>query len=143
MIVEVNKRTITDSGDLMRIVRGIEPGTKVPVVVIRSGSRKTFTAVLAPRPEGMPMMPRHGRQMRGQWQGMPPGMPPGMDMKAMRGLRAQRQQIVEQLNEIQEQLMALRETDFTKLEAEIQALRDELRQMRASPKPVKKAPPKQ
>lgn len=138
VIVQVNRKTITDSSDLIRVVRGIEPGTKVPVVVVRSGNRKTLTVALSERPKDMPMMERHGGMPMGQWN----GMPPGFDMKAIQGLRAQREEILKELNDIQEQLAELRQTDFTKLEAEIQSLREELRQQGVTPRKGAKTAPK-
>jgi membrane-associated protease RseP (regulator of RpoE activity) len=137
VIVQVNKKDVTDSGDLIRIVRGIEPGTKVPVVVVRDGDRKTLTVTVAPRPTNVATIPPHGGQHM-QWN----GMPPNIDMKAFDGLRAQRQEIMKELDEIQQQLSELRETDFTKLEAEIQALRDEIRSMQSAPKKGQKTAPK-
>jgi membrane-associated protease RseP (regulator of RpoE activity) len=152
VIVEVNKTSIGDAADLTRTIRAIEPGKKVPVVVVREGNRKTFSVTIAERPGTMVFIPR-GRHGKGgapmfEWQGGPGEGGTAFEWQrdfpgaeGMQRLRAQRVEIQRQLKEIQEQLEQLRETDFAKLEAELQAIRDELRQMMAKPKPTRKATP--
>lgn len=134
VIVEVNKKTIEESSDLIRIVRGLKPGTKVQVVVIRSGNRKTFSATLEKRPFRTIHVPSPGAQWTPKG-----GMP---DPEAFSGMRMQRRQIQKQLAEIQEQLTKLRETDLAQIEEQLKALREELRGLRGTSKTTKKATPK-
>jgi membrane-associated protease RseP (regulator of RpoE activity) len=46
IIVECNGKKIADSGDLREYIGDTSPGSKVSIVVIRSGEKKTLTAVL-------------------------------------------------------------------------------------------------
>jgi membrane-associated protease RseP (regulator of RpoE activity) len=129
VIVQVNKRDVDDASDLVHIVSGLEPGAKVPVVVIRKGARKTLTVTIGKRPAGWGWM-GHGRgnaPMVYRWNGQKMKMPmPPMPPEALEQFQSQRQQILDELNQIQEQLTQLREKDMPKLQAELQSLRDEL-----------------
>lgn len=54
VIVEVDGQKIGDSSDLIRVVRGLEPGNRVRITLWRSGSLRTFTTPLAERPKSPP-----------------------------------------------------------------------------------------
>lgn len=136
VIVEVNKNSIEESSDLIRIVRGLAPGTKVPVVVIRDGNRKTFQATLDKRPFRAMRVPPPGARWHQNWDGSMP------NPEAFSNMRMQRRQIQKQLAEIQEQLEQLRETDLAQIEEQLKALREELQGLRTAPKSTKKATPK-
>jgi len=51
VIVEFNGKQIEDSGDLQKAVSGTKPGTKVSVIVVRKGEKKTLEATLGTYPE--------------------------------------------------------------------------------------------
>ena len=126
VIVELNREPIGDSSDLISGVRDLEPGAKVPVVVLRNGTRKTVTVTLGKRPKEFTMIaPRGGRRWVERADGDMPG-PPEVGEQLDR-IRVYRQDVQRQLDEIQDQLTRLREGDLQRLENEIRALREELR----------------
>jgi len=53
VIVEFDGKSVTSPDELRDMVADTEPGSKVEVVVIRDGDRKTFDIVVAERPEGI------------------------------------------------------------------------------------------
>lgn len=129
VIIEVNGDDVEDSGDLVDAVRGTEPGSKVDVVVLRDGSRKTFKVEVVKRPHDM-MMGTPGFQWRGQH---------GMDEEQMKELRARIKEIdpekmkgdfdmrgPESRREMEELRQELRE-----LKQELQDLKAELRESRS------------
>ena len=124
VILEVNKHKVEDSGELIRQMRNLEPGTKVPVVVYSGGARKTVTVTLAKRPPDMfldaPRFRRHWVE-RADGDMDIPGMQEQLDQ-----IRVYRNDIQRQLDEIQDQLR-----DLQRLEDDIRALRDELRESRS------------
>ena len=83
VIVEVDREKVGDSSELVDAVRGLEPSSKVDVVVLRDGLRKTLKVEVAKRPHDT-MMGAPGFQ----WQGES-----GMDPEQMRELRAQLREI--------------------------------------------------
>lgn len=52
VIVEFDGKSVTSPDELRDLVADTEPGSKVEVVVIRDGDRKTFDIVVGERPEG-------------------------------------------------------------------------------------------
>ena len=127
VIVEVNRQPIKNSDALIRAMRGIEPGTKMDVVVIRDGLRKTVKVEVAKRPKDM-MMVAPGFRWRSNG---------SMDPESMRQLREQMRQIdPEKLQgemrmmmpgpEFREQMDQLRE-EMDQLKDQIRELREELR----------------
>ena len=131
VIIEVNGEDVEDSGDLVDAVRGLEPGSKVDVVVLREGSRRTFKVKVEKRPPDM-MMGTPGFQWRGQH---------GMDEEQMKELRARLKEIdpekmkgdfrmrgmgPESREEMEELKQELRE-----LKQELQELKQELRESRS------------
>jgi membrane-associated protease RseP (regulator of RpoE activity) len=126
VIVELDRHPIGDASDLISQVRDLEPGAKIPVVVLRNGTRKSLTVTLGKRPKEFMMMdPRGERRMMERADGDMPGMPPVGEQ--LDRIRVYRQDIQHQLDEIQAQLTRLREGDLQRLENEIRALREELR----------------
>ena len=123
VILEVNHEATRDPSDLIQLVRDLEPGSKVPVLVWRGGVRKTLSLKVGSRPEGsdVPMpMPVPGWQGPGGDRGGPDGGP-GMQM-----FRGNRGALERQLRDIQEQLTKLRDEDLARLEREIRDLRTDL-----------------
>ncbi len=127
VIVEVDKHSIGESSELIRRMGDLEPGAKVPVVVLRNGMRKTLTVTVGKRPKEFTMvMPRTSRRAP-YWveRGDMPQMPEIGEQ--LDRIREYRQDLQRQLADIQEQLTRLREGDLQRLEEEIKALREELR----------------
>jgi len=126
VIVELDRRQIGDSSDLISQVGDLEPGAKVSVVVLRNGTRKSLTVTLGERPKEFSMIaPRGGQRWMERADGDMPGMPEVGEQ--LDRIRAYRQDVQRQLDEIQDQLTRLREGDLQRLESEIRALREELR----------------
>jgi len=50
VIVEVNRKKIEDSNDLIETMRDVKPGSKVDVIVLRDGLRKTLNVAVTKRP---------------------------------------------------------------------------------------------
>ena len=111
VITEVDREKIDDSQDLIRAVRGLEPGSKVRITLWRSGSLRTVNVELGDRPKGMtaPRVPDFRMPDDGDHRIMVPPSPPATDDREVR----------QQIRELQDQLRALRE--------ERQTLRRELR----------------
>src|SRR5688500_1275640 len=113
VIVEVDGEKIDDSRDLIRVVRGIDPGKNSRITLWRAGSLRTVNVQLGDRPQGRPNTPPD----MGRWP-MPGGddedrviqLPPSND---------DRDQLRQQIRELRAQLDRLR--------AEIRAMRSETR----------------
>ena len=121
VILEVNKHKVDDAGELIRQMRLLEPGAKVPVLVYSNGARKTVTVTLAKRPPEVLMdAPRFRRHWVEQYDGNLPEIGEQLDR-----IRVHRNDIQRQLDDIQEQLR-----DLQRLEEDIRALREELRESR-------------
>lgn len=103
VITDVNRQKIENSADLIRVVRGLDAGSRARITVWRAGSLRTFNVQVGERPKGMTGMPRV--------MPMPPDMP---NMPDMNNGDVQRQ-----IRELQAQLRELRQ--------EIQSLRQEIR----------------
>ena len=112
VIVEVDGQKISDSGDLIRVVRGLEPGNRVRITLWRSGSLRTVSAPLAERPKTPPPPPR--------------GLPGGDDDDVFSvpvpppavGMTGDPAQMQREIKDLQDQVRALRE--------ELRAIRTEL-----------------
>lgn len=128
VIVEINREKIEGSNDLVDAVRELEPGTKVDVVVLRDGNRKTFKVEMAKRPHDM-MMGGPGFVWRGEG---------GMDPEQMRELRARLKEIdpekmrgeVRMMTpgpEFRKEMEELRQ-EMDELKEELQDLKRELRE---------------
>jgi membrane-associated protease RseP (regulator of RpoE activity) len=128
VIVEVNRRTIEDSNDLIETVRELKPGSKVDVIVLRDGLRKTLNVEVAKRPFDR-MIVAPGFRWKGE----------GMDPEAMAKLhekmkdfdpekmqkfemRTPGPRFREEMEELRQQLDELKE--------ELQDLKRELRESR-------------
>jgi membrane-associated protease RseP (regulator of RpoE activity) len=136
VVLEVDHHQIAESSDLIRRIRDLEPGAKVPVVVFRDGMRKTLTVTLGKRPKEISYyMPRRGPH----WVGLADGDLPDLENLGpqLDRIRVYRQDIQRQLADIQEQLTRLREGELQRLEDEIRALREELRALdsKRAPRP--------
>lgn len=108
LITEVEHEKIDSSQDLVRVVRGLEPGTRVRITLWRSGSLRTVNVQLGERPKGMPGM------------GMPNfRFPSGDDHEMPMPPQVNDQDVRRQIRELQDQLRELRQ--------EIQSLRREMR----------------
>ncbi|MCI0409237.1 MAG: PDZ domain-containing protein, partial [Acidobacteria bacterium] len=65
-IVEIDSKKVDDSGDIRNVIRQLEPGDTVQVVVMRDGKKKTVTATLGEAPkhfwggEGFSLAPGEG-----------------------------------------------------------------------------------
>lgn len=113
VITEVNREKIDSSQDLIRVVRGLEAGSRVRVTLWRSGSLRTVNVQLGERPKGMPGMGMPGM-------GMPNRFPSGDDHKmSMPPPEMNDQDLRQQIRDLQAQLQELRQ--------QIQSLRREMR----------------
>lgn len=111
VIVEVDGQKIGDSGDLIRVVRGLEPGNRVRITLWRSGSLRTVMTPLAERPKTPPPtkgLPGGDDEMT--WTPMPVPNP---------GMAGDQVQMQREIKDLQDQMRQLRE--------ELRALRSELR----------------
>ena len=105
VITNVNRQKIDNSADLIRVVRGLNPGDRARVTVWRSGSVRTVAVQVGERPKGMTGMGMMQHPM------MPPDVPmapPNMSGDMQR-----------QIRDLQDQVRELRQ--------EIQSLRQEIR----------------
>ncbi|MEK7348888.1 MAG: PDZ domain-containing protein [Candidatus Eisenbacteria bacterium] len=109
VIVEVDREKVADSNDLVSAVRDLEPGSKVDVVVLRDGLRKTLKVEVAKRPHDT-MMGAPGFQGRGE-SGMDPDfkmMVPGPRFhQEMEELRQELDALKEELKELKQELREL------------------------------------
>lgn len=116
VIVEVDGEKIDGSNDLIRVVRGIEPGKNARITLWRAGSLRTVNVQLGDRPQGRPgVHPDMGRWPAGdddEDRIMPPP-PSGF---------GDREQVRQQIRELRSELEQLR--------SELRALRAELRRSR-------------
>jgi len=111
VIVEVNRLPIKDSEDLISTMQGIKPGSKVDVVLLRDGLRKSVKVEVAKRPHDMMMVApgfrRHGdgpmdpEKMHSEMRMMMPG--PEF-REQMEELRQEMDQLKDQIRELREEL---------------------------------------
>ena len=120
VILEVNHEATRDPSDLVQLVRDLEPGSKVPVLIWRDGVRKTLNLKVGSRPEGSDTPPTPGWEGPGGDRGGPDGGP------RMQMFRRNQGDLERQLRDIQEQLSKLRDEDLARLEREIRDLRADL-----------------
>ena len=106
VIVEVDREKVGDSSELVDAVRNLAPGSKVDVVVLRDGLRKTLKVEVAERPPDS-MMGAPGLQRRGE-SGMDGGfkaMVPGPRFhQEMEELRQELDALKEELKELKQEL---------------------------------------
>lgn len=106
LITEVDREKVDSSQDLIRVVRGLSPGSRARVTLWRSGSLRTVNVQLGERPKGMMGM------------GMPNmRFPSGNDRPAPPDMNDR--DVQRQIRDLQDQVRELRQ--------EIQSLRSELR----------------
>ncbi|HSQ59461.1 MAG TPA: PDZ domain-containing protein [Acidobacteriota bacterium] len=130
VIVEVDRQEVGSSGDLIKLMKGFEPGKKVSVVVVREGDRRTFSVELGKRPNDIMVM---GPGYR--WRGEMPDMEElrehlkgleGMDPEKMRArvrhLDGDSEEMRSEVEDLRKELSELRE--------ELRDLRRELREAR-------------
>jgi|GEM_PF-2646217 len=100
VILRVNREETPNPGDLVRTVRGLTPGRRIPVQVWRDGVSRTFTLTVGSRPEGsdMPPMPPRWRD-RGD-------TPRDDEPKIV--LRGNQDDLERQVKELQAELQSLR-----------------------------------
>jgi len=117
VILQVNREDTSNPGDLVRIVRSLDPGRRVSVQVWRDGVTRTFTLRVGARPEGSEMRvpptppswngPGDDREMR--------DMPDGTKMQI---LRRNRDDLERQVQELKEQISRL-EREIHEMQAQI------------------------
>lgn len=124
VIIKVGDESIDGSSDLIRAMNDIEPGTKVNIVVVRDGSRRTLNVEVAKRPNDMPMVapnfrwrsngmdPDQMKELRDHLQKMDPEMKRqirmNMDMPGPE-LRQQMDELRKEMDELKRELRDLRE----------------------------------
>jgi len=106
VITELDRDKIDNSQDLIRAVRGMEPGNKARVTLWRSGSLRTVTVTLGERPQGMGMMGMPRIHMPDNDDHPMPPMPPvvGGDQD----LRQQIRDLQNQLRDLRQEVQSLR-----------------------------------
>lgn len=106
VITEVNRQKVDSSQDLIRVVRGMGPGSRVRVTMWRSGSLRTVNVQLGERPQGM--MPGMGmpnfRFPNGDDHNKMP-MPPEVNDQ---DVRQQIRELRDQIQELRQQIQSLR-----------------------------------
>jgi len=108
VIIELDRKKLDGSSELIELLGERKPGTKVDIVVLRDGKRKTFTVELGKRPRNSFMF------MSGK---------PDMEFGPMiEHLRDNRSEFHSNMEELREQMKELKE--------ELRELRDELREAR-------------
>jgi hypothetical protein len=101
VITEVDKEKIDGSQDLIRVVGGLEPGSRVRVTLWRSGSVRTVTVQLGERPHGMTGMPNFKMPSGDDHPMLPPTM-------SDRDVQRQIQELRDQLQELRQEIQSLR-----------------------------------
>ncbi len=126
VILEVNREGTANPIDLVRIVRDLEPGRRIPVKIWRDGVTRTVNLMVGTRPAESAVPPRMpGMEGPGGMRGMPEMHGPD-DNSQMRILRGGSDDLGRQLRDIHEMLSRLRDVDLARLEREIRDLRTEL-----------------
>src|SRR5512143_3857315 len=95
VITNVNRQKIDNSADLIRVVRGLNPGDRARVTVWRSGSVRTVAVQVGERPKGMTGMGMMQHPM------MPPDVPMAPNGDMQRQIRDLQDQVRELRQEIQ------------------------------------------
>lgn len=106
VIVQVSGESIEDSGDLVDAMRNTKPGSKVDVVVLRDGVRKTVKVEVAKRPRDMVMVaPGFRWRSNGMDADQMPGMMPGPEFRQeMEDLRKELDDLKRELRDLREEL---------------------------------------
>jgi hypothetical protein len=115
IILQVNRQDTSDPGDLVRVVRGLEPGRRVQVQIWRDGVTRTLTLRVGSRPEGSEMRvppppswnPGDDRETR--------DMPDGSRMQILRRNRAD---LERQLQDLKAQVARL-EREIHEMQAQM------------------------
>jgi membrane-associated protease RseP (regulator of RpoE activity) len=134
VIVEVDRKDVETSGDLIKMMRDLEPGKKVDVVVVREGSRKTFSVELGKRPNDV-MVVGPGYRWRGEMPDMKELRRHLKDLEGMEGfdpekLRARVRHLDGDSDEMRSEVESLR-NELSELRDELRELRRELRDARS------------
>lgn len=113
VILSVDHQDTPNPADLVRLVRGLDPGRKVSVQIWRDGMTRTYTLKVGSRPEtpDMPMPPPSWGGSGNDDQQMPDG--PRMQI-----LRRNRDDLERQIRDLQAQI--------AHLESEVQALQQQM-----------------
>jgi hypothetical protein len=119
VILELNRESTEDPADLVKIVRGLDPGSRATARIWRDGVTRTVTLRLGSRPEGKEAVPP---RMPG-WER--PGEGPDGDTNII--LRGNREDLERQVQELKDQIAKLRNEDLARLEREVRELRSDLR----------------
>ena len=101
VITNVNRQKIDNSADLIRVVRGLNPGDRARVTVWRSGSVRTVAVQVGERPKGMTGMGMMQRPM------MPPDVPMTPNMNG--DLQRQIRDLQDQVRELRQEIQSLRQ----------------------------------
>jgi len=136
VILGVNRQSTPSPNDLVRIVRDLEPGRRVPVQIWRDGVTRTVTLTVGTRPAGadVPRMPNvEPPDARGDAPDVPDvrGVPDMRGMPEGRGMPDDtRMQILHRnRDDLQRQLRDIH-ADLARLEREIRELRSDLQLQR-------------
>jgi hypothetical protein len=113
VILSVDHQDTPNPADLVRLVRGLDPGRRVSVQVWRDGMTRTYTLKVGSRPAGsdMPMPPPN-------WGGQGNDDPQMPDGPRMQILRRNRDDLERQIHDLQ--------TQIARLESEVQALQQQM-----------------
>jgi len=105
VITEVDREKIDSSQDLIKVVRGLSPGSRARITLWRSGSLRTVTVQLGERPAGMmPGMDMPNIRFR---TGDDHPMPPPSQMND-RDVEQQIRDLRDQLRELRQEIQSLR-----------------------------------
>jgi len=116
VILEVNRQDTPNPGELVRVVRSLDPGRRASVLIWRDGVTRTYNLKVGSRPSGsdMPMPPPSPPN----WGGGPDRDRDIPNEPRVQILRRNREDIDRQIRDLQAQV--------TRLEAEIRELQQQL-----------------
>jgi len=129
VIVEVNRRAIKDSGELIKTMSDIKPGSKVDVVVVRDGLRKTMKVEVAKRSNDV-MMVAPDLRWRSDGRMNPDQM---RQMRELRGrLREMDPETMQQMKGNMRMMMPGPEfrQQLDQLREEVESLKDQIRELK-------------
>lgn len=115
VILEVNRQETPDPGELIRVVRGLEPGRRISVQIWRDGVTRTYNLKVGSRPSGsdVPAPPAPPR-----WEDRDGNAPEMPDRSRIQILRRSREDLERQIRELQAQV--------DRLEREIRDLQQQM-----------------
>jgi membrane-associated protease RseP (regulator of RpoE activity) len=121
VIVEVNRQAIKDSQDLIQTMKDTKPGSRVEVVVLRDGDRKSLRVEVGKRP--------HDMMMAG------PGFRGGMDPEQMKQMNQRLRDIDPEVRaKMYESRKMMQDPEFRQqlddLRKEVESLKDEIRDLK-------------